>query len=159
MRGLAVLLLLLGACGERGIVGEDRGVTENLIERVSTPRNEVVDQSASARLQPLAPADLVSDGPIGPGCAFSRNGRLMLTASSSDAIARIDGRLLHFVHSSPVNASGGFFEDRQLSISVGRVGETAAAAGETGSWPARLTVTNRRHHIQAQLDGVWRCGG
>ena len=45
---------------------------------------------------------------------------MLLAATPSDAIARIGGQLLHFAHAAPVGPSGGFFEDRQTSISVGR---------------------------------------
>ncbi|HKR25293.1 MAG TPA: hypothetical protein VJS15_08550, partial [Allosphingosinicella sp.] len=72
-----------------------------------------------------------------------------------DAIARIEGRLLHFTHSSPIGPTGGFFEDRQLSISIGRVGE--APLEGVDSWPARITVTNRRGEARSELSGVWRC--
>ena len=50
--------------------------------------------------------------------------------------------------------SGGYFEDRQLSVSVGRIGEATA---DTGRWPARIVITNRRAEAQIELDGVWRC--
>ena len=79
---------------------------------------------------------------------------MLLAATAGDAIARINGRLLHLTHAAPMGPSGGFFEDRQISISVGRVGETGADAG---SWPARITVTNRRAEAQIEYDGVWRC--
>jgi hypothetical protein len=57
-----------------------------------------------------------------------------------------------------VGPTGGFFEDRRVSISVGRTGEVAPAAGAAGPWRARITVTNRRANAQVELDGVWRCG-
>ena len=90
-----------------------------------------------------------------PACDFSRGGRMLFAVTSGDAIARIERRLLHFTHSSPVGPTGGFFEDRQISISIGRVGEAPVAGAD--DWPARITVTNRRTEARSELSGVWRC--
>lgn len=158
MRAALVLALLLAGCGG-GVVDRDRNVSANQIERLSTPKVETPpDPTATARLQPLQRADLLTDAPTGGGgCDFGHDGRLYIMSAGSDAIARIDGMLTHLIHSAPVTATGGFFEDRQRSISVGRA-PGAAAAGDTGSWPARAHVTNRRTHAETELDGVWRCG-
>ena len=140
-------LLLLAACGDDDVIGEDRGVTANQIARLSTPEEETPDPRRPVRLEPLGLADLDAAGMPDPACDFSRDGRLLLAASSNDAIARIGGRLLHLTHSSPMEPSGGFFEDRQISISVGRAGESA-----------RLAVTNRRADARLEAVGLWRCG-
>ena len=155
MRRAAVLVLLLAGCGEPDIVGENVGISANQIERLSTPKEEKADPAASVRLAPLGLADLDGAGMQNPACEFTSGGRMLLAATSADAIARIEGRLLHFTHSSPIGPTGGFFEDRQISISVGRVGEAPLAGAD--DWPARLTVTNRRTEAQAELSGVWRC--
>ena len=154
---LAALLpaLLLAGCGEPDIVSENAGASANQIERLSTPKEESVDPQASVRLAPLGLPDLDGAGMQSPACDFSSGGRMLLAATSADAIARIEGRLLHFTHSSPMGPSGAFFEDRQISISIGRVG-AAPLEGRDG-WPARLTVTNRRTEAQAEVSGVWRC--
>ena len=159
MRTLGFALLLLAGCGGSGVVGDDEGVTTNQIERLSTPGEPVVDRQASARLQPIGLDDLDRAGLPDPACDFSRNGRMLLAAASNDAVAKIGGTIIHLTHSGPVGPSGGFFEDRQLSISVGR---TEAAAGEavgaTAGWPARIAVTNRRTRAQTEMQGIWRCG-
>ena len=155
MRVLAGLVLLLAGCGEASIVGENEGVSADQIARLSTPEVEIVDPEAPVRPQPLKIADLARARMPVPDCAFGRNGRMLLAATSGDAIARINGRLLHFTHSVPMSPSGGFFEDRQISVSVGRIGVTRA---ESGRWPARIAITNRRADAQMELDGVWRCG-
>ncbi len=155
MRAPAFLLLFLAGCGEGGLVGENRGVTANQIERLSTPEVEVADPQAPARPQPLKIADLARAQMPVTDCAFGRDGRMLLAATSSDAIARINNRLLHFTHDAPLGPSGGFFEDRQLSVSVGR---TSATSADSGRWPARIVITNRRAEAQIELDGVWRCG-
>ena len=156
MRAL-VLALLLAACGADE-VGEGNA-TANQIERLSTPAEEpVTDPNVSARLQPLDPGDVTHEGLGGPGCGFSSGGSLLLAATAGDAIARIDGGLLHLAHSAPVGPSGGFFEDRQRSISVGRTDATEGPAQAVAGWPARITVTNRRTGAQVELAGIWRCG-
>jgi hypothetical protein len=160
MRGALALFLLLAGC-QRGIIGENRNVSAEQIANLSTPKVEIADPSATVRLQPLKTSDL-GDEPFMPGCQFGRDGRMLLAASGSDAIARVEGRALHLVQSGTVNETGGFFEDRQISISVGRREDAAGSRlspGMIGRWPARLTVTNRRSRAQSQLDGVWRCGG
>lgn len=161
MRAILVLALLLpGACGRADPVGDNAGIGTNQIERLATAAPPPpVDEQRLARPQPLTPADLAGEGMPNPACDFSSGGRMLLAASSSDAIARIDGRLFHFNHSSPVGPTGGFLEDRQLSISVGRLGPIAGKAGAGGSWPARITFTNRRAPARVETTGIWRCGG
>ncbi|HEV7661840.1 MAG TPA: hypothetical protein VGO55_18525 [Allosphingosinicella sp.] len=148
-------LLLLAGCGG-GPGGENAGITANQLERLAKARPEPVgDPQLAARPQSLVRADLEGAGMPSPGCDFSKNGHMLLAATPDDAIARVDGRLHHFNHSSPVGPTGGFFEDRQLSISVGRVAETTSRAGR---WTARMTATNRRANAQVEIVGTWRCG-
>src|SRR5690349_21791690 len=157
MRGAVLALLLLAGCGG-GEVGEGNATT-NQIERLSTPAEEPAgDPDASARLQPLDPGDVTHEGLSGPNCSFSSGGNLLLAATAEDAIARIGGSLLHFIDSAPVGPSGGFFEDRQRSISVGRTEATEGPAQAVAGWPARITVTNRRTGARIELEGIWRCG-
>lgn len=150
-------VLLLSACGS-GEDGTDGPAADiNQIERLSTPGElEDSDPQASARPRPIAPADFA--GLAGAGCDFRSNGELLLVTTGSDAVARIGGNLVHLIHSSPVGPSGGYFEDRGLSVSVGRTSETVVAEGETAGWPARATFTNRRTQAQVELVGTWTCG-
>jgi hypothetical protein len=157
MRACLALCLLAAGCS-RAVPVSDGGANEAQIQRLSTPKQEVVDTQAGARLQPLALADLDHAGMPAPPCDFSRDGQMLLAVSAGDAIARVAGTLRHFAHSSPAGPTGGFFEDRQVSISVGRVGEVNPGEGAMGRWPGRITVTNRRARAQIELDGVWRCG-
>ena len=158
MKGRALLaLLLLAGCGPGGAGGGDGAADTNQIERLSTPKVEKPDPRASAQLQPLTPEDIEREGLLGAGCAFARDGRILLASVGSDALVRHAGELRHLIHSAPVGATGGFFEDRHLSVSIGRTSETAAA-GEASSWPARITITNRRTEAQVELRGVWTCG-
>jgi hypothetical protein len=157
MRSALALCLLATGCS-REVPVSNVGADEAQLQRLSTPKVVAVDTQAGARPQPLAPADLVQAGMAAPPCDFSRDGRILLAVSATDALARVAGTLRHFVHSSPAGATGGFFEDRQVSISVGRIGAVGPGEGAAGSWPGRMTVTNRRARAQIELDGVWRCG-
>jgi hypothetical protein len=148
----AAFALLLAGCGQGSPAGNGAGPGENEIRRLSTPEVEVADPQAPARPQPLKVADLAAMP--APACAFGREGRMLLAATADGAVARVNGQLLHLTHAAPMGPSGGFFEDRQISVSVGRVGETMADAER---WPARMTVTNRRAEAQIEYDGVWRC--
>ena len=141
MRAWPLLCLALAACGG---AGGNNAATTDQIERLSTPDNGVEAVSASARLAPLQVAD-IGDG---RGCRFAREGRILFYATGEDAVARLSGALRHFASTAPAAPTGGFFEDRQISISIGRTDD-----GD------RLTVTNRRTEVQEQLRGVWRCGG
>ena len=154
---LLALLLLLAGCGPGGAGGEGAADT-NQIERLSTPKVVKPDPRATAQLQPLTPQDIEREGLLGAGCAFARDGRILLAAAGSDALVRHAGQLRHLIHSAPVGATGGFFEDRQLSVSIGRTSEAPAAAGAASGWPARITITNRRTEAQVELRGVWTCG-
>lgn len=155
MRAVAISLLLLAGCGG-GTGSENAGISTNQLERLATARPEpATDRQLAARPQPLVPADLEGAGMARPTCDFSKTGHMLLAATPSDAIARVDGRLYHFNHSSPIGPTGGFFEDRQLSISIGRVADTTSRAGR---WTARMTVSNRRANAQVEIFGTWRCG-
>ena len=150
-------LALLAACGS----GDDppNGAADtNQIERLATPRQPKADPQASVRLQVLTVQDLQLEGLIGAGCYFVREGQMLVAAVGSDSLVRIGGELRHLVPSAPVGGTGGFFEDRQLSVSVGRTEEAGTAAGEATSWPARISITNRRTGAQLRLRGVWTCG-
>ncbi len=129
---------LLGAC-QAEEPGEDRKADANQIARLAEPSQAVVDVGESARLQPLGPTETQP----GPGCDFEERGRRLLTARGGTAMIRLGGKVRHLVPVTPVGATGGFFEDRQLSVSIGRDGEPADAGATEGSWAARLTVTNR----------------
>ena len=161
MRGPLVFAAIasLAGCGPSG--EPPNGVADaNQIERLSTPKELRPDPQATVRLQTIGADDVQREGLSGPGCWFSREGRMLLAAFGSDSLIRIAGELRHMIHSAPVGPTGGFFEDRHLSVSVGRDNEngTPAAGGGT-SWPARATVTNRRTQAQLKLRGSWTCVG
>ena len=142
--------LLLVGCG--GTDGSNGAPDTNEIRRLSTPGNSVEDaKPESASIGPLRPGDETALGEGGAQCRFSRNNQLLVAASGNDAVARIGRELRHFVQTAAADESGIFLEDRQVSISIGRVDP----AGEA----ARLTLTNRRTEIQERWAGAWRCTG
>jgi len=151
-----LLILLAAACGSADDEPVGNAADSNQIERLATPRVEKADPQASVRLQAITDADVQSEGMAGAGCLFVRDGRMLLASAGSDALIRIAGELRHLVHSAPVGPTGGFFEDRQLSVSVGRDRDAPAARGSP-SGPARITITNRRTEAQIELRGAWTC--
>ncbi|MDQ8755546.1 hypothetical protein RCO27_04825 [Sphingosinicella sp. LHD-64] len=149
MRSLAIasLSLAVAACGGSG--DADGNASREQIERLSTPeQNKVEDVSETARLQPLQQADAGSLS--GASCRFIRENRVYVLASAEGAVARLNDELRTLVPAGPVGPTGGFFEDRQVSISVG-----AGAAIGSG----RVLVTNRRTGVQQQRLGIWNCEG
>jgi hypothetical protein len=151
-----LLALLAAGCGSAGDEPAGNPADTNQIERLATPRVEKADPQASVRLQAITEADVHGEGMAGAGCRFVRDGRMLLASAGSDALIRIAGELRHLIHSAPVGPTGGFFEDRQLSVSVGR-DRDAPVAGGSPSGPARITITNRRTEAQIELRGVWTC--
>jgi hypothetical protein len=154
LAALAAIFLLAG-CGPAP--QEGGGVTANQIERLSRPEEIVTDPKASVRLQPLTVADVRGAAESGAACRFTRNGILYLLASDDGAAARVAGALNHYVASGPVGPSGGYFENRQISISAGRTSQLGAPNPNGTGWPGRVAVTNRRNGVQAELRGTWTC--
>jgi len=155
---LAISLVLLAGCDRGDRVAPEGSVSTNQIVRLSTPVEEDNDPRATVRLQPLTMTDLDREGLLGAGCAFSVDDRVLLVAVGSNAIVRLQDEIRHLVHSAPIGPTGGFFEDRHLSISVGRTDEEGVASAEGMRWPGRITVTNRRAEIEAAQAGAWTCG-
>ena len=156
MKGRALALLLLAGCG--GGDDPDGAASPNQIERLSTPQTANADADAAARLLPLTPEDVGREGLLGAGCEFSSGGAMLLVAAGGGAIVRTHDGVRHLVPSAPVGPTGGFFEDRHLSVSVGRSEEAGRNVGEATGWPARITVTNRRAEAQQEASGMWTCG-
>ena len=158
MRPAAILaFIMLGACG--GEPEAQNAANGADIARLATPKQEAkADPLASVRLQALTAADLEQEGLAGAGCDFRLGDTIVLASAGSDALIRINGQLRHLIHSAPSGATGGFFEDRQLSVSIGRT-EGEGETETTGTWPARLTVTNRRTEADLELRGSWSCRG
>ena len=157
LRLLFVVSLVLAACNPADEPANG-SAEANQIRRLAQAKQEKADPSETARLQPLSEADLEAEGLIGARCSFRSEGGLMLVVVPSDSLIRFAGARRHLVHSAPVGATGGFFEDRQLSVSVGRTEENGAPGDGGMIWPARLKTTNRRTGGEVELEGFWTCG-
>ena len=157
MRGILLLSLALAAC-DKGPPVMNQGASEAQIRRLATLNVVPPDLTLPAHVQPLLPADLVRNGIGQPTCDFTRDGQMLLAINATEAVARVAGIVRHFVHASPMGPTGGFFSDRQVSISVGRTGQIVPGESGVGRWPARMTVTNRHENAQLEQSGVWRCG-
>lgn len=153
-----VLLLLLAGCGGDGDRLPEGTASTEQIRRLSTPEVVEEDPRATVRLQPLEAQDLQNEDLAGAGCRFEVGGRLMLASAGSHAIVRIMDDVRHLVASGPVGPTGGFFEDRQLSVSVGRTSEEGVAVADGTRWPGRIVTTNRRAELDAEQTGAWTCG-
>jgi hypothetical protein len=151
------LLLVLAATGCDGETERKRAPTTNQLERLSTPDEEKSDPQASVQLQPLPRADLARVS--ASGCMFAWEGRIYLAASDDGAIVRIAGQSRRLAQTAPVDQSGGFFEDRHVSVSVGRTDESNELPEEAHRLPARVTVTNRLTGARGSQRGIWACGG
>ena len=154
-RGLWAALALV-ACG--GGDEPEGAASANQIERLSTPQVGTQDPQAAARLLPLTAEHVGREGLLGAGCEFSGDGAMLLAAVGGDAIVRTQEGVRRLVASAPVGPTGGFFEDGEVSVSVGRTDEAARTIGESTAWPARITVTNRRAEAQQEAAGMWTCG-
>lgn len=137
-----LLAAALTACGG----SEGNNLTVDEIERLSTPDNGVEPPAAPPRLTPLGETSLAAMGAMAASCRFETPAGTLLVAGGDTAAAMIDGALRQLVATAPAAPTGGFFEDRNIGISVGRTAE-----GD------RLTVTNRRTETQEEIAGTWLC--
>ena len=155
-RRLPIVLLMLAGCRAEGGDNVASAPDPNQIERLSTPSESADDPKAGARLEPLSPQDLAGAGMASVVCGFTSGGALLLATRGDDTLIKHSGVLVHLVQSSPMGPSGGYFEERRLSISIGRT-EAGAAYDRTGAAPARATITDRTSQAQVELTGFWAC--
>ena len=153
---LTLTTALVAACGPRGNAPA-QGVAANDIARLATPEKEEHDPMASARPQNITSEELGRAALLGSGCRFSHEDSLLLAEAGADAIVKIEGSIRHLRPTAPLTGSGGFFEDGEIAVSIGREHE-AVENGGVGSWPAQMGVTNRRTHARVREQGIWTCG-
>lgn len=158
----ALLLPLAAGCGSEPRGGYQPPTTEQ-IERLSTPGEEPA-AVAGPQLAPIAREDVERELAPGAGCEFRRGDDLLLVAVADDAIVRRGGRIVHLRPSAPLEGTGGFFADTDISVSVGRTGGAGTATDETATdetrvWPAEAMVTDRTLPAeQTEISGSWSCG-
>ena len=142
---------LLAACG-----GEDEAPElsdaerANIIENIAVARPEKEVEPQPPALQPLSAAE-VAALPPGPKCGFTSGGQLVFAGGGARGIARVDGTLVSLPATGPAGATGGFYSDGRISVSVGQ--PNTAVLG-------RLTLTDRAREKkgEAEIRGTWSCG-
>lgn len=160
-RGLSFFCLALAACGSDEAPVVNAADVANVVENIA----EVPDPAAKddapppPALQPLAQSELAATIASGAGCDFSAGGEPLFVAAGPAGVAKVNGQVVRFAAEGPVGATGGFYTAGRLRISVGRTSEAGTAAGETTSWPGRLSLTDRSTDAHPlEVAGMWRCG-
>ena len=155
-----VLLALpaVAACGGEAAESADPVEADALANRIAAVaelREEKVEPPP--RLGPLADADIPAEDRAGAACRFEQGDRLLLLASSSGAIARVDGRVARLRTAGPVGPSGGFFEAPGVTVSIGRRAPPEAAADASPALHAGATVGGASNRPIEKLAGRWLC--
>jgi len=143
-RALLLAALALTGCDRNSPGVDDAKVTTEMLERVAGQRNVVQDIGAAARLQPLGAVGAFGEG---APCRFTRDGALLFIAGSQAGAARINGANRNLRAEGPVGATGGFFRDREIGVSIGAV----------QGGVARIIVTNRLTEAREEARGTWSC--
>jgi hypothetical protein len=154
---LALASALAGCGGEENALNEAEAARS--IEQVATAA-PVKKPDHRPTLAPLTAVDIRRELRPGPGCDFSIGERLLFVAVAGDALARVNGRFVHFTTAGPLGPTGGYFVGGGFTLSVGRTSDEGTAAGEAGSWPGRIAVSDhgRTERPVRDLRGSWRCG-
>ncbi len=146
---VAAACLLAGCSGGEENVEGGNALDTAQIEQLSTPKNIVAPPENTTELLPLSREDISRAGFGTAPCAFVADGRLLVAASGEGALARFRSGLRRLATSGLVEPRGGYFEDREIGISIGR------DANEVG--PARARVTDRDAEEQRDIAGEWTC--
>lgn len=146
MRSLFLIAAVLAAGCDSSPGVNGANVTTEMIERVAKQQNVVEDVGATARLQPLGPMET----PAGSTpCTFDRAGEILFFAREGRGVALVNGAVRTLSAEGSVGATGGFFRDREIGISI----------GVQQGGPARIVVTNRLTETREETTGTWVCGG
>jgi hypothetical protein len=132
---------------------------DQLANAIETVRVEhKVAPAPPKRLGFLLPADREhAPGPI--LCTLTQNGRPLLLAGRTRALARVDGKPMLLDLSGPMSASAAFFRAPGVTISLGRhVVVDPKADGPGIAWPVGVTVGGRDDVEDEKLDARWTCG-
>ena len=161
VRPLLVLVpLLLAGCGGR----EDDAVAQaNSVEELENRLEKLADRTTEdieppSRLAELEPADFGAELSAEPACRLHRDGRPILIANESGAVARIDGRRVKLTVAGPVGPTGGFFTAPGVTVSVGRIGPFVdEAKSYARGWPARLSIGGDPERPIEKHEATWIC--
>jgi hypothetical protein len=156
---LALVLLALAGCRRDRLTTNDAQIAET-IANIAEERPVTKQETPPPALAEIAPPEL--EGALRPGvrCAFSEGGRLVFASVSGEAVAKMNGQLVHFAASGPTGDTGGYWVTDRFSISIGRATDDGVGAGATTTSPARLVLTDRRRdeNAETRLAGSWHCG-
>ncbi len=148
--------LLLAACGS----GEHgRGLSEEEINALGLGANKSVDAEptpSTIGLETLEPGDLVAAN-LRPICMLRIGGQPVLAAEQYRALVNRRGRRIELRVEGPVGATGGFFQNDAISVSVGRPYDRSAP-DQVAAGPARARLNDRPQGTSNEVDADWSCG-
>ncbi len=154
--GAVGALLILAACGPSQ---QDRGLTEEEINALGLGANKseaAAPTPATIGLEPIEPGDLVAAN-LRPICMLRVGGEPVLAAEQYRALVHRRGRAIELRVEGPVGATGGFFQNDAISISVGRPYDRTAP-NQVATGPARARLNDRRRGTSSEVDADWSCG-
>ena len=155
-RGALGAVLLLAACGPSQ---HDRGLSEEEINALGLGANksaEALPTPATIGLDTLAADDLTAAN-VRPICMLRIGGEPVLAAEQYRALVSRHGRRIELRVEGPVGATGGFFQNDAISVSVGRPYDRAEPDQVT-TGPARARLHDRQRGTSNEVDADWSCG-
>ena len=148
--------LLLAACGS----GEQgRGLSEEEINALGLGANKSVAAEptpVTIGLETLEPGALPAAN-LRPICMLRVGGEPVLAAEQYRALVSRHGRKVELRVEGPVGATGGFFQNDAISVSVGRPYDRAEP-DQVATGPARARLNDRRRGTSNEVDADWSCG-
>ena len=154
--GAIGVVLILAACGPSQ---QDRGLTEEEINALGLGTNKsaaTAPTPATIGLEALEPGDLTAAN-LRPICMLRVGGEPVLAAEQYRALVNRRGRRIELRVEGPVGATGGFFQNEAVSISVGRPYDRAEP-DQVATGPARARLNDRRRGTSTEVDAEWSCG-
>lgn len=141
----------LAACGGEGEAPElSDAERANIIENIAVARPVKEAEPQPPALQPLSAAE-VAALPPGPKCGFTSGGQLVFAGGGARGVVRVDNTLVSLPANGPARATGGFYSNGRITVSVGQPNTTVLG---------RLTLTDRAREKkgEAEIRGTWSCG-
>jgi len=154
--GAICAVLTLAACGSSE---QDRGLTEEEINALGLGANKSVSAEptpATVGLEAIEPGDLTAAN-LRPICMLRVGGEPVLAAEQYRALVHRRGRAIELRVEGPVGATGGFFQNEAISVSVGRPYDRTAP-DQVAAGPARARLNDRQRGTSNEGDADWSCG-
>jgi hypothetical protein len=149
-------MLILAGCGPSE---HDRGLTEEEINALGLGANKSAAAEpapATIGLEALNPGDLTGAN-LRPICMLRIGGQPVLAAERYRALVNRHGRSVELRVEGPVGATGGFFQNKAISISVGRPYDRSDP-DQVAAGPARARLNDRSRGTSNEVDADWSCG-